>query len=68
MATDVIITKGPVAAGASEYWFNPDELPDGFNGSVTVVSESGGPIAGVYTGRNDNLVGDTVGCYEGIQK
>lgn len=68
LTSDVSITRYDVAPGASAYWFNPSELPDGFNGSVTVVSESGGDIVGVYTGRNDNMVGDTVGCYEGMQK
>lgn len=65
---DVVIPRESVDPGASEVWFNPEELPDDFAGSVVVTSESGAPISGVYTGRNDNLVGDTVGCYEGIQK
>jgi len=45
-------------------------LPDGFNGSVTVVSLDGQPIAGIYTSKNDlpTAVGDYYSAYNGINK
>lgn len=64
--------SGYIAAGSSWTLYGPNVsgLPDGFFGSVTVVSLDGQPIAGVYTSKNDNAtaMGDYYSAYNGIQK
>jgi len=66
--TDVNACQGPVAPGASVFWFGPNVtgLLDNFHGSVVVFSDNGEPLAGVYTSRNDILAGDTYSAYNGI--
>lgn len=67
---DVTVVSGPVAPGASTFWYAPNvqDLTENFSGSVVVVSSNGQPIAGVYTSRNDILTGDSYSAYNGIQK
>ncbi len=71
--TDLSITSpAPIPAGGSWSIYGPSVpgLPDGFNGSVTVVSLDGQPIAGIYTSKNDlpTAVGDYYSAYNGINK
>lgn len=71
MSGPVQVTSPTVEPGASHFWYSETVpgLPDGFNGSVVVVSTSGSDIAGVYTSSNSNrTIGDTYVAYNGIQR
>jgi hypothetical protein len=60
--------QGPVAPGASIFWFGPNVigLLDNFHGSVVAYSDNGEEVQGVYISRNDALAGDTYSAYNGI--
>ena len=70
--TDLTYDLGPIAPGASDWFYAPmiPGLVDWFHGSVVCVSLESQPIAGVYTSRNDVRTGggDTYSAYNGIQK
>jgi uncharacterized protein YcfL len=71
MPGPVQVTSGTLVPGASQMWYSETipGLPDNFNGSVVVVSQSGSDIAGVYTSSNSNrTIGDTYVAYNGIQR
>jgi len=70
LASDLVITSPTIQPGAP-WALNAGSiagLPDGFAGAVVIVSSNGGAVSGVYTGRNDVKLGDSVNCYNGIKK
>jgi len=66
---DVTTSPVTVQPGGSTYWYAPNVpgLTEAFGGSV-VVTSTGQPIVGVYTGRNDTISGDSYTAYNGIQR
>jgi hypothetical protein len=70
LGSDLSFWTDTIPGGASYRAYGPNVvgLPDNFAGAVVVVSENGNPIAGVYTGRHETKLGDSVNCYNSIPK
>lgn len=73
---DVVVVSPSIAPGASWNLYAPlvrdsstgNPLVAGFHGSVTVTSNNGVAIAGIYTSRDEVGMGDSVNAYNAIQK
>jgi hypothetical protein len=68
-ATDITLVSPTIQPEGTYTWYAGYADFDAFaqgKWSAVITSDSGGDVNGTYTGRNDSVIGDSVGSYNGI--